>query len=114
MAQTTTWKINNMIRDESTGGVKTVYWDCHAADNDHANCRASNSGKLRLTPDSTASDFVAYNNLTESTVLGWVYNSLIEEEETADEAKARTETNLQEKVTAQVARKTAEASGMPW
>ena len=114
MAQTTTWKIHDMQRDASTGGVKTIYWECRVTDNDNADCSAVEGGKLRLTPDASASDFVAYDDLTETTVLGWVYNSLIEDDETAAEAKARIETNRQGKVTAQVARKTAEASGMPW
>ena len=114
MAQTTTWKINDMVRDDATGGVKTVYWECRVTDNDHSECSAVEGGKLRLEPDATAADFIAYADLTEATVLGWVYNSLIEGEETADEAKARIEANRQGKVTAQVARKTAEASGVPW
>jgi hypothetical protein len=114
MAQTTTWKINDMVRDDATGGVKTVYWECQVSDDTHTECSATEGGKLRLEPDATAADFVAYADLTEATVLGWVYDSLIEGEETADEAKARIETNRQGKVTAQVARKTAEASGMPW
>jgi hypothetical protein len=114
MAQTTTWKINDMVRDDATGGVKTVYWECHVSDDTHTDCSAVEGGKMRLDPDTDASDFVAYADLTEATVLGWVYDSLIEGEETADEAKARIETNRQGKVTAQVARKTAEATGMPW
>lgn len=114
MAQTTTWKINDMKRDVATGGVDTVYWECHVQDDDHPDCTAVEGGKLRLEPDASASDFVAYEDLTEAVVLGWVYNSLIEGEETADEAKARIEENRQGKVTAQVARKTAEATGTPW
>jgi|14_taG_2_1085336.scaffolds.fasta_scaffold16599_2 hypothetical protein len=114
MAQTTTWKINDMVRDDATGGVKTVYWECHVSDDTHTDCSAVEGGKMRLDPDPSAAGFVAYADLTEATVLGWVYDSLIEGEETADEAKARIETNRQGKVTAQVARKTAEVSGMPW
>lgn len=114
MAQTTTWKIIDMQRDAATGGVKTVYWECRVVDNDHADCTATEGGKLRLEPDASASDFIAYDNLTEATVLGWVYDSLVEGDETASEAKARIEANRQGKVTAQVARKTAEANGMPW
>lgn len=114
MAQTTTWKVNDMVRDTSTGGVNTVYWECRVHDNEHTDCVATEGGKLRLTPDATASDFVAYADLTEATVLGWVYESLIEGEETATEAKERIEANRQGKVTAQVAKKTAESSGMPW
>ena len=114
MAQTTTWKINDMVRDDSTGNVKTVYWECHVSDNTHTDCSAVEGGKMRLDSDPSSDDFIPYADLTEATVLGWVYDSLIEGEETADEAKARIETNRQGKVTAQVAKKTAEASGMPW
>ena len=114
MAQTTTWKINDMVRGDATGGVKTVYWECRVTDNDHSDCTAVEGGKLRLEPDATAADFIAYADLNEATVLGWVYDSLIEGDETAAEAKQRIENNRQGKVTAQVARKTAEANGMPW
>ena len=113
MAQTTTWKVNNMFRDDATGGVKNVYWECIVQDKD-TGCSSTEGGKLRLTPDPSASDFIAYASLKESDVLGWVYNSLIENDETSDEAKARIEKIRQDKVTTQVARKTAEASGMPW
>jgi len=114
MAQTTTWKVNDMVRDASTGGVNNIYWECRVTDNDNADCNAVEGGKLRLTPDASASDFIAYASLKESDVLGWIYNSLIEGDETAAKAKARIEKVRQDKVTAQVARKTAEASGMPW
>ena len=114
MAQTTTWKIMDMKRATDTGAVDTVYWECRVTDDDHLDCTAVEGGKLRLDPDPTAADFIAYDSLTEATVLGWVYDSLIEGDETAAEAKARVEANRQGKVTAQVARKTAEANGMPW
>ena len=114
MAQTTTWKINDMKRATDTGAVDTVYWECRVTDDDHPDCTATEGGKLRLTPDPDAADFIAYADLTEATVLGWVYDSLIEGDETATEAKERIEANRQGKVTAQVARKTGESSGMPW
>lgn len=114
MAQTTTWSIKDMKRTASDGGVHTVYWECLVVDNTHGDCTAIEAGKLRLEPDANDADFVAYDDLTEATVLGWVYDSLREGDETADEAKARIETDRQGKVTAQVARKTADASGMPW
>jgi len=114
MALVTTWKILDMKRNTADGGVKTVYWECRVTDDTHADVSAVDGGKLLLEPDASADDFVSYDDLTEATVLGWVYDSLREGDETADEAKTRVETVRQGKVTAQIARKTAEANGMPW
>jgi hypothetical protein len=115
MATTVTWSVLDMKRDVATGGVKLVYWQCLAADDTHTECSASEAGKLTCEPDATADGFVEYDDLTEEIVLGWVYASLVEgDEETADEAKARIAANRTGKVEAQVARKTAEASGTPW
>ena len=114
MAITVTWSVTDMVRDAATGGVKLVYWSCVAADDTHTECSAVEGGKLRLEPDADAEGFVAYDDLIEETVLGWVYDSLIEGDETADEAKARIAADRTGKVEAQVARKTAEASGTPW
>jgi len=112
MAITTTWKIDNMTHNTADGGVTIVYWSCTAqADTGES---AVEAGKLRLEPDASSGDFIAYDSLTEATVLGWVYNSLIEGEETADEAKARIETVRTGKVQGQIDRKTAQASGTPW
>ena len=119
MAQTTTWKVNNLRRNASTGGVELVYWECRVIDNDDSQCNATEGGKLSCTPDPSSSDFIAYASLKESDVLGWVYKSLIGKkedgsDETADEAKARIEKERQDKVTAQVADKTKTAEGIPW
>lgn len=119
MAQTTTWKISDMQRNASDGGVHTVYWECHVSetvtiDGEDETFTATEGGKLRLTPDTDDDDFVAYDNLTEATVLGWVYDSLREGDETATEAKTRIETDRQGKVTAQKNKRTSDASGMPW
>jgi len=114
MAQTTIWKIEDMKHDVSSGGVVTVYWKCNVQDNDNKDCNATEGGKLRLKPDASASDFIAYDDLKESDVLGWVYNSLIKGDETAEEAKARVEKNRQDRVAEQVSRNTSEASGLPW
>lgn len=114
MATIVTWSVTDMKRDVASGGVKLAYWQCVAADDTHTECSATEGGKLRLEPDASANGFVAYDDLTETTVLGWVYDSLIEGEETADEAKARIAANRTGKVEAQVARKTDEADGTPW
>ena len=48
------------------------------------------------------------------TFLGWVYTSLIEGEETADEAKARVEADRASKVQKQIDAAATTASGVPW
>jgi len=111
MAITTTWSVSNMTRNEADGGVVTVYWSCVASDGTFS---ATEGGKLRCEPDASADDFVAYADLTQDDVLGWVYTSLIEGEETADEAKARIEANRTGKVQGQIDRASAQAEGMPW
>lgn len=113
MAVITTWSINDMVRNDSDGGVTTVYWSL-VAQNDSGNESATEGGKLRLTYDADADDFVAYDSLTEATVLGWVYDSLIEGDETADEAKARIEADRTAKVNAQITRNSSTSTGMPW
>ena len=112
MAVTTTWKVNNMVHNTDDGGVITVYWECVA----HSDTGESavEGGKLRLEPDASSPDYVAYDDLTEATVLGWVYNSLIEGEETADEAKARVEADRDAKVQKQIDAAATTASGVPW
>ena len=89
----------------------SVYWSCVASDGTYS---ATEGGKLRLTPDASADDFVAYADLTEETVLGWVHDSLVEGEETATEAKTRIETNRTAKVQGQIDRAAAQSEGMPW
>ena len=111
MAISTTWSVSNMTRNEASGGVVTVYWSCVATDGTFS---ATEGGKLRCEPDASADDFVAYADLTQDDVLGWVYTSLIEGEETADEAKARIEANRTGKVQGQIDRASAQAEGMPW
>ena len=111
MAISTTWSVSNMTRNEADGGVVTVYWSCVASDGTYS---ATEGGKLRCEPDASADDFVAYADLTEDDVLGWVYTSLIEGEETADEAKERIEANRTGKVQGQIDRASAQAEGMPW
>ena len=111
MAISTTWSVSNMTHNDADGGVVTVYYSCVATDGTYS---ATEGGKLRLTPDASASDFIAYDSLTEADVLGWVYTSLIEGDETATEAKTRIETDRTAKVQGQIDRAAAQSEGMPW
>ena len=64
--------------------------------------------------DASSPDYIPYADLTESDVLGWVYDSLIEGEETATEAKTRIETERTAKVQGQIDRAASQSDGMPW
>lgn len=108
------WSINDMKRNIADGGVTIVYWSCTAFDDIHSDCSAVEGGKLLLKPDASTDDFIAYEDLTKEQVLDWVYESLIEDDETAEQAKIRIENIRKSKVDAQVVRKTEQATGMPW
>jgi len=111
MAITNTWSVSNMVHQDSDGGVITVYWSMVASDGTYS---ATEGGKLRLTPDPSSPDYIPYADLTEDDVLGWVYNSLIEGDETADEAKARVEADRDAKVQGQIDRAASQSDGVPW
>jgi len=114
MAITTTWSVNDMTHMDSDGGVILVYWSLTAASDGTPSYTAQEGGKLRLTYDACSSSFISYDDLKESDVLGWVYDSLIEGEETADEAKKRIEEDRTAKVQGQIDRAASQATGLPW
>jgi hypothetical protein len=91
-----------------------VYWSMVAASDGTPSYTASEGGKLRCEYDASSPSFVPYADLTESDVLGWVYTSLIEGDETAAEAKARVEADRDAKVQKQIDAAATTASGVPW
>tara|TARA_R110002110_G_scaffold333037_1_gene543951 strand:+ start:283 stop:627 length:345 start_codon:yes stop_codon:yes gene_type:complete len=114
MAITTTWNVSDMTHKDSDGGVFLVYWSLTAQSDGTPSYSAQEGGKLRCTADPSASDYIAYADLTEADVLGWVYDSLIEGDETAAEAKARIEVDRTAKVQKQIDAAATTASGVPW
>ena len=111
MAITSTWGVNDMTHKDSDGGVFLVYWSLTATDGTYS---AQEGGKLRCTADPSASDYITYADLKESDVLGWVYDSLKEGDETAAEAKKRIEDDRTAKVQGQIDRAAANSNGVPW
>ena len=111
MAITTTWNVSDMTHKDSDGGVSLAYWSLTATDGTYS---AQEGGKLRCTADPSASDYIAYADLKESDVLGWVYDSLKEGDETAAEAKKRIEDERTAKVQGQIDRAAANSTGVPW
>ncbi len=114
MAITTTWSVNDMTHKDSDGGVILVYWSCVAASDGTPVYTATEGGKLRLTYDASAPGFIPYADLTEADVLGWVYDSLIEGDETEKEEKERVEADSTAKVQGQIDRAKKEEGGLPW
>ena len=95
-----TWTIANLERDLADGGVTVAHWRCTEEDGDFS---ASSYGTVDFTPDPTASDYIAYNSLTEANVLAWVH---------AEVDKDATEAALTAKIEAD--KNPTSASGVPW
>ena len=95
-----TWTISTLDRNTADGGVTVAHWRVSEVDGDYS---ASSYGTVGFTPDPSASDFVAYADLSEATVLGWVQEQL---DKDAIEAS----------LTANIAEQKAPitASGTPW
>ena len=95
-----TWTIANLERNTSDGGVTVAHWRCTAEDGDYT---ASSYGTVGFTPDASADGFIAFENLTEADVLGWVY---------AEVDQAETEAALAANIAEQ--KTPATASGLAW
>ena len=91
--------IVNTERYEATDGVTIVHWTAEKSDGDFT---AKSYGTKSFTPDPEAEGFVAYENLTEATVVGW-----FTEEETA-QIESVLDADLEAQAQPQV------ISGTPW
>lgn len=68
-----TWKINQLERNTADGGVVVAHYRVDAVDGEYT---AGAYGSLGFTPDASADGFIAYDSLTEATVVGWVQEAL--------------------------------------
>ena len=114
MAITTTWSVTDMTHVDADGGVIKAYWSCVAKSDTTPSYSASEGGKLICTYDASAAGFIAYASLTEANVLGWIYDSLKVDSETAAQAKKRIEDNRKARVQGQIDRAATQAAGVPW
>ena len=99
-----TWTIANLERNVSDGGVTVAHWRVTEEETvGDVTYTASAYGTCGFTPDPDADEFIAYDDLTEATVLGWVH---------ADVDQTATEAALTADIATQKTPVTAD--GMPW
>lgn len=92
-----TWKINTLESNTADGFVSVAHWQATAVDGEHTASVYATVSWAEGTPT------IAYSNLTEATVLNWVWESV---------DKASTESAL----AAQIAllKAPVKTSGTPW
>jgi hypothetical protein len=73
MAVTYTWSISQVDRAISTGGINAIHWRCNGVEGSH---NAGAYGSTGHSPDSTASDFIAYDSVTEANCIAWAQAQL--------------------------------------
>ena len=103
-----TWTIANLERNLSDGGVTVAHWrvteeETVGTGDDAVTYTASAYGTCGFTPDASAEDFVAYDDLTEEVVMGWVHEEVNQED---------TEAALTAKIEAD--KNPVSADGVPW
>ena len=92
MAFTKTWQVNTLERDVTDGHVNKVIYRVKGIDGSEEKTRETGEVNF-VKPSSLPSDFVAYDKLTEATVLGWVKTAL-GDEVTKIEAKIEADITL--------------------
>lgn len=101
MANTHTWKINSLEREVADGYVRSVSFTVNTKD-DSGNEVDQNEDIFLAKP----STLVAYNTLTENTVIGWV--------KAAVAADSHYSKDLETKGNELLTQKQSVAQGVPW
>jgi hypothetical protein len=95
---TTTWTISTLERETSNGFVTTAHWQATAVDGEHTASIYSTCSWA----DGTVN--IAYADLTQATVLGWVWANGVD--------KQATEAALAQNIELQ--KNPVTATGVPW
>jgi len=104
MAATFTWSIRGLERYTSNDGIEHADWLCSASETVGSDTfTARLGGKTHHTPDPSAADFIAFADVTEANVIGWVQ---------AVVGKSDTEAKLQAMIDEKKTPTTA--TGVPW
>lgn len=91
-----TWSITNLDRNTADGFVTTAHWTVTAVEDEH-------SASAYATASWSGEPTVSYDQLTEETVLGWVWESV---------DKEATEASLAAQIEKQ--KNPVTATGLPW
>lgn len=94
---TIVWTISNLDRDTSNNFVTTAHWQATAIDGEHSASVYATCSWASGIP------VIAYENLTEATVLGWVWESV---------DKAATEASLAAQI--ELLKNPVKSAGVPW
>lgn len=98
------WNISTMEHNTSDGGVIVAHWrvtDSETVGDD--TYTASAYGTCSFTPDASSPDFTPYADLTEATVLGWVWDNMDK-----DDVEASLTANIAEQ------KNPTTQDGVPW
>lgn len=99
-----TWKIYDLKRTTSDGVVNEVTYGCESK---HEQKGTRQIGKFTVIGSASDEGFIAYENLTEANVLGWLDSNVDKTSiETANSA------SIAERIAAQAA--ITESKGTPW
>ena len=99
-----TWTIATLERNTADGGVIVAHWRVTEEEIVGENTySASSYGTCGFTPDPSASDYIAYSDLTEADVLGWVWAEVDQ-----DAIEAGLTANIDEQ------KNPTTADGVPW
>ena len=100
-----TWTIATLERNtDSDQGVIVAHWRVTEEETVGENTyTASSYGTCGFTPDPSAADYIAYDDLTKADVIGWVQ---------ADVDQDAIEASLQANIDGQIT--PATANGVPW
>ena len=99
-----TWTIAQLERNTADGGVIIAHWRVTESETvGEDTYTAASYGTCGFTPDPSASDYIAYADLTEADVIGWCQDELDQEG-----IEASLTANIEEQ------KNPTTADGVPW
>ena len=110
MADTYSWEVTTLDHEISNGTVYTVHYTVSASRTNpvegESDYTAGSYGTVGVTADPSSKSFIAYEDLTEDTCIGWVKEYL--GGESVDAIEASISSDLDNQVNP------VDAGGVPW